>query len=78
TVRSLGDRKDAAFMETLESEGVAPYPASVAFLDAILADGCDVAVVSSSANAPAVLAAAGIADRFELVVDGRVAADERL
>ena len=31
------------------------------------------AVVSSSANAPAVLAAAGLADRFVTVVDGRVA-----
>ncbi len=32
------------------------------------------AVVSSSRNAPAVLAAAGLADRFEVVVDGQVAA----
>ncbi|MGL5911155.1 MAG: HAD family hydrolase, partial [Phycicoccus sp.] len=32
------------------------------------------AVVSSSANAPAVLEAAGLADRFGTVVDGRVAA----
>ena len=35
-----------------------------------------VAVVSSSRNAPAVLAAAGLADRFEVVVDGAVAAAE--
>ena len=36
------------------------------------------AVVSSSRNAPGVLAAAGLADRFEVVVDGRVAADTGL
>ncbi len=32
-------------------------------------------MVSSSANAPAVLEAAGLADRFETVVDGRVAGE---
>ena len=57
-------------------EGVAPYPASVAFLDAVIASGCRVAVVSSSKNAPSVLAAAGIDDRFTVVVDGLVAARE--
>ena len=35
-----------------------------------------IAVVSSSKNAPSVLAAAGLADRFEVVVDGAVAARE--
>jgi beta-phosphoglucomutase-like phosphatase (HAD superfamily) len=34
--------------------------------------------VSSSRNAPAVLEAAGLADRFEVVVDGQVAADAGL
>ncbi|MCP2370323.1 beta-phosphoglucomutase family hydrolase [Agromyces terreus] len=74
TVHGLGNRKNDAFNQTLEDEGVQPYPASVAFLDAVIASGCRVAVVSSSKNAPSVLAAAGIADRFEVVVDGLVAA----
>ncbi|GAA1793699.1 HAD family hydrolase [Agromyces lapidis] len=78
TVHGLGNRKNAAFNETLADEGVAPYPASVAFLDAVEAAGCLVAVVSSSKNAPAVLAAAGLADRFEVVVDGGYAAAEGL
>lgn len=78
TVCGLGNRKNAAFNETLADEGVAPYPASVAFLDAVQAAGCLVAVVSSSKNAPSVLEAAGIADRFEVVVDGAVAAREGL
>jgi len=78
TVHGLGNRKNAAFNETLADDGVAPYPASVAFLDAVQAAGCHVAVVSSSKNAPAVLAAAGIADRFEVVVDGGYAAAEGL
>ncbi|MGI9824991.1 HAD family hydrolase [Agromyces sp. Marseille-Q5079] len=74
TVHGLGNRKNDAFNQTLADEGVAAYPASVAFLDAVIASGCRVAVVSSSKNAPSVLAAAGIDDRFEVVVDGLVAA----
>ena len=78
TVHGLGNRKNDAFNETLAEEGVSPYPASVAFLDAVTRAGARVAVVSSSKNAPAVLAAAGLADRFEVVVDGAVAAREGL
>ncbi|WP_188743143.1 HAD family hydrolase [Agromyces bauzanensis] len=74
TVHGLGNRKNDAFNATLAEEGVEAYPASVAFLDAVQASGCHVAVVSSSKNAPAVLKAAGLADRFEVVVDGAVAA----
>ena len=78
TVHGLGNRKNDAFNATLAEEGVEAYPASVAFLDAVQASGCHVAVVSSSKNAPAVLAAAGLADRFEVVVDGSVAARDGL
>ncbi|WP_394553764.1 HAD family hydrolase [Agromyces sp. MMS24-JH15] len=78
TVHGLGNRKNEAFNETLAEEGVAPYPASIAFLDALHERGCLVAVVSSSKNAPAVLDAAGILDRFEIVVDGAVAARESI
>jgi len=78
TVHGLGNRKNDAFNETLAEEGVAAYPASVAFLDAVTRAGARVAVVSSSKNAPAVLQAAGLADRFEVVVDGAVAAREGL
>lgn len=78
TVCGLGNRKNAAFNETLAEEGVVAYPGSVAFLDAIEAAGCLAAVVSSSKNAPAVLAAAGLAERFEVVVDGSYAAAEQL
>jgi HAD superfamily hydrolase (TIGR01509 family) len=74
TVHGLGNRKNEAFNETLADEGVQAYPASVAFLDAVQAAGASVAVVSSSKNAPSVLEAAGLADRFEVVVDGAVAA----
>ena len=74
TVCGLGNRKNDAFNAVLERDGVTAYPGSVALLDHLRDLGVPLAVVSSSANAPAVLAAAGLADRFVTVVDGRVAA----
>ena len=75
TVRGLGDRKNDAFNHVLERDGVAAYPGSIALLDHLRDLGTPLAVVSSSANAPAVLAAAGLADRFATVVDGKVAGE---
>ena len=78
TVKGLGNRKNDAFNEVLERDGVAAYPGSRTLLDHLRELGLPLAVVSSSANAPAVLEAAEIADRFDAVVDGRVAKDTGL
>ena len=78
TVCGLGNRKNAFFAQVLADDGVAPYPGSLTLLDFLAARGTKVAVVSSSRNAPAVLEAAGIADRFEVVVEGGLAAREGL
>ncbi len=78
TVCGLGNRKNDAFNEVLERDGVAPYPGSVALIEALAARGTKLAVVSSSKNAPAVLAAAGIDHFFPVVVDGQVATAEGL
>jgi beta-phosphoglucomutase family hydrolase len=78
TVCGLGNRKNAFFTAVLADDGVDPYPGSVALLDFLAARGTAVAVVSSSRNAPAVLEAAGLADRFEVVVDGALASREGL
>ncbi len=75
TVRGLGNRKNDAFNEVLERDGVTAYPGSVALLDHLRDLDVPLAVVSSSANAPSVLDAAGLADRFKIVVDGRVATE---
>lgn len=79
TVCGLGNRKNDVFTSVLDSDGVAPYPGSVAFLDALAArtgdDAVQVAVVSSSKNARPVLTAAGLIDRFDVIVDGVVAAE---
>ena len=78
TVCGLGNRKNDFFAAALADEGVEPYAGSVTLLDHLEANGTKVAVVSSSRNAPAVLEAAGLADRFEVVVDGQVAAEAGL
>lgn len=78
TVCGLGNRKNVAFNEVLAAEGVRPYAGSLALMAELDARDIAMAVVSSSKNAPAVLAAAGIADRFDVVVDGMVAAREQL
>ncbi|WP_049822060.1 HAD family hydrolase [Arthrobacter sp. H41] len=75
TVSGLGNRKNKAFNEALAENGVAPYPGSLALLDAAVATGLEVAVVTSSRNGVAVLVAAGIRDRFDVVVDGLLAAE---
>ena len=59
----------------LERDGVTAYPGSVLLLDHLRDLGMPLAVVSSSVNAPAVLAAAGLADRFRTVVSGAVATE---
>jgi beta-phosphoglucomutase-like phosphatase (HAD superfamily) len=68
TVCGLGNRKNEFFAAVLADEGVEAYPGSVVLLDFLAARGVEMAVVSSSRNAPAVLEAAGLAERFDLVV----------
>ena len=78
TVCALGNRKNALFNEILERDGIAGYPGSLATLDLLDAAGVEMAIVSSSRNAPAVLTASGLSARFEVVVDGTVVADRGL
>ncbi|GAA4198062.1 beta-phosphoglucomutase family hydrolase [Microbacterium oryzae] len=73
TVCGIGNRKNIVFSRVLAEEGIAAYPGSLALLDALAAVGTPVAVVSSSKNARDVLTAAGILDRFPVIVDGATA-----
>lgn len=79
TVIGLGLRKNEDFLRQLE-EGMEPYAGSVQLLDTFdeLPDPPRVAIVSSSKNAHQVLTAAGLLERFELIVDGNVAAKQGL
>ena len=78
TVCGLGNRKNDAFSAVLLEDGVKAYPGSVALLDYLATLGVKIAVVSSSKNAPGVLTAAGLRDRFTVVVDGNLAAAQGL
>ena len=73
TVCSLGNTKNALFERMLNDDGVVAFPGTLDLLDALAKQGVSVAVVSSSRNAIAVLLAAGLAERFTVVVDGEVA-----
>lgn len=78
TVHGLGKRKNAVFARVLAEAGVEAYPGSVRLIDALGERGIALAVVSSSRNAPSVLDAAGLTDRFVTIIDGAVAAERQL
>ncbi|QMU73841.1 HAD family phosphatase [Streptacidiphilus sp. P02-A3a] len=73
TVNGLGNRKNLLVLAKIKSEGVAAYPGSVRYLEAVRAAGLRTAVVSSSANCHDVLVSAGIEKLLEVRVDALVA-----
>ncbi|MEO7443738.1 MAG: HAD-IA family hydrolase, partial [Acidimicrobiales bacterium] len=65
-------------LELIEKSGVAVYEGSVRYVEAARDAGLARAVVSSSANTVAVLAAAGLTELFDVRIDGVVAAQRGL
>lgn len=78
TVWAMGNRKNLLFNQILDRDGIAPYPGSAATLDLLDELGVPAAIVSSSRNARSVLAAAGLGGRFDVVVDGVLAAEHQI
>jgi beta-phosphoglucomutase family hydrolase len=78
TIHGLGNRKNELVLAMIERQGVEVYEGSVRYVRAVRDAGLGRAVVTSSANADEVLAAAGIDDLFEVRIDGVVAAREHL
>jgi beta-phosphoglucomutase family hydrolase len=78
TIDGLGNRKNELVLELIQRDGVQPYEGSVRFVEAARDAGLRRAVVSSSTNSHDALAAAGILDLFEEIVDGVVAEREQL
>jgi beta-phosphoglucomutase family hydrolase len=70
TVAGLGNAKNQILLRRIKEDGVEAYAGSVRYVRAVQAAGLRRAVVSSSANCAAVLAAAGIAALFEVRIDG--------
>jgi beta-phosphoglucomutase family hydrolase len=78
TIHGLGNRKNEIVLGLIRQQGVQPYEGSVRYVKAVQAAGLRRAVVSSSTNCREVLAAAGIEDLFEEIVDGALAEREQL
>jgi beta-phosphoglucomutase family hydrolase len=78
TIHGLGNRKNEILLGLIRARGVEPYEGSVRYVQAARAAGLRRAVVSSSANCRDVLAAAGIQELFEEVIDGVTAERQHL
>jgi beta-phosphoglucomutase family hydrolase len=78
TVAGLSSLKNQIVLRKIADGGVQVYPGSVRYLHAVGEAGLRRAVVTSSANAASVLAAAGISDQFDATVDGVVGKREGL
>jgi beta-phosphoglucomutase family hydrolase len=77
-IAALGNRKNEIVHALMRREGVAPYAGSMRYVRAVRDAGLRRAVVSASANCTEVLDAAGLADLFEVQIDGARAARDRL
>ena len=78
TLDGLGNRKNEILLRLINEHGVESYAGSVRYVKEAAERKLRRAVVSSSTNCHEVLAAAGIADLFEAVIDGVVAEREHL
>ena len=74
SIFGLARRKNALFQERLTRDGVEVYESTVDFIRRLRKAGLKTALVSSSKNAAVVLAAARLADLFDVTVDGVEAA----
>jgi beta-phosphoglucomutase family hydrolase len=78
TIHGLGNLKNEIVTKLIREQGVEPYKGSVAYVEAVRAAGLRRAVVSSSTNCREVLAAAGIQELFDAIIDGVVAERDHL
>lgn len=70
TAWGLANRKNRYFLAALDQHPPEAFASSTRLVDALRAAGVAVAVVTASANRAEVLAATGLAGRFEVHVDG--------
>jgi beta-phosphoglucomutase family hydrolase/Cof subfamily protein (haloacid dehalogenase superfamily) len=78
TIHGIGNRKNDLLLQLLRERPVATYAGSVRYLRAARAGGLKTAVVSSSKNTHEVLLSAGIANLFDVRIDGITAEQEHL
>jgi len=78
TINGVGNRKNELLHAVIEQQGVDPYPGSVRYLEAARDAGLAIAVVTSSANGEAVLAATGLDSFVQARIDGVVIVERQL
>lgn len=72
TAVGLGKIKNGLFLEELSRNGVQTFPGTVDLITRLRASQVPIALVSSSRNTSAVLAAAALEEMFTVIVDGNV------
>ncbi len=75
SICGIGNRKNLAFNEIIETKGVEVFPSTVKLIHRLKKEGIAVGVASSSKNCEAVLKAAGLLSLVETRVDGVVSAE---
>src|SRR6201991_4874987 len=78
TIYGLGTRKNDAFQETLEKDGVEVFEGSRRYLEKVAEAGLATAVVSSSANTRQVLEITGLEKFIQQRVDGVTLREEHI
>jgi beta-phosphoglucomutase family hydrolase len=78
TIYGLGTRKNDAFQETLEKDGVEVFEGSRRYLEKVTEAGLATAVVSSSANTRQVLEITGLEKFIQQRVDGVTLREEHI
>jgi len=73
TVCAMGNAKNTVFNQILQRQPILAYPGTIEVMDLLDSHRIPQAVVSSSKNAAAVLASAGLTHRFKVIVDGTTA-----
>ena len=75
TVCGLGNRKNEYFLDRIRERGAEPYPSTVELVRELRVRGVKTAAISASKNMSRMLEAAGVADLFDVKVDGITAAE---
>ena len=78
TIYGLSNRKNELVLAKVAAGGVQVYDGSVTYIRAVQAEGISTAIVSSSANTQLILDSAGLAELFDVRVDGMIAKERSL
>jgi HAD superfamily hydrolase (TIGR01509 family) len=78
TVYGLSNRKNDLVLAKLAQGAVQVYQGTITYIHAVRDKGIATAIVSSSANTQQILASAGIADLFDVRIDGQIATERKL